>query len=97
MYRDVAVVRRRDPALLTTAGPDRVLLQCFPILPRKTMKVKVGFTLPLIPEGERSALALPYIAERNFSYAEDMTVRVWAESNTPLFNGAGGSLTEEHV
>ena len=96
-YRDVAVVRRRDPALLTTAGPDRVLLQCFPILPRKTMKVKVGFTLPLIPEGERSALVLPYIAERNFSYAEGMTVNVWAESNTPLFSGAGGSLIEETV
>ena len=96
-YRDVAVVRRRDPALLTTAGPDRVLLQCFPILPGKTMKVKAGFTLPLIPEGERSALVLPYIAERNFSYDDGMTVQVWAESNTPVFDGAGHSLTEETV
>ena len=29
-YKEVVVVRRRDPVLVTTCGPDRVLVQCFP-------------------------------------------------------------------
>ncbi|MDR1482787.1 MAG: hypothetical protein LBI74_09190 [Synergistaceae bacterium] len=94
-YRDVAVVRARDPALLTTAGPDRVLLQCFPVLPKKSMKVKVGFTLPLIPDGEESALVLPYFAERNFAYAPDMRVALWAESRAPISAGELSYLMEE--
>jgi hypothetical protein len=48
------------------------------------MKVKVGFTLPLTPDRDRSVLVLPYIAERNFAYAPGLKVSVWAESNAPI-------------
>jgi hypothetical protein len=64
-----------------------MLLQCFPVIPGKPMKVKVGFTLPLIPDGEQSVLVLPYIAERNFAYAEETRVALWAESNAPIRGG----------
>jgi len=83
------VVRRNlDPALLTTAGADRVLLQCFPVLPGETMRVKVGFSLPLSPEGGMAKLRLPYIAERNFAMALDKGVSVWVESDAPMSGNA---------
>ncbi|MDR3255437.1 MAG: hypothetical protein LBT31_07695 [Synergistaceae bacterium] len=83
-YSQVAVVQSRDPALLTTAGPDRVLLQCFPVNPDVPMRVKVGFTLPLIPDDGRMALLMPYIAERNFAFEPGQRVALWAESEAPL-------------
>ncbi|MDR2528383.1 MAG: hypothetical protein LBD04_05135 [Synergistaceae bacterium] len=83
-YRKVAVVRRRDPALLTAAGPDRVLLQCFPINPGVPMKVKVGFSLPLIPDGSLMTFQPPYLAERNFAFAPGRRTAIWAEGRTPL-------------
>jgi hypothetical protein len=82
-YRQVTA-RRRDPALLTTAGPDCVLLQCFPVNPNVPMKVKVGFTLPLIPDGSDMALQMPYLADRNFTFAPDKTMAFWAESRAPM-------------
>ncbi|MDR3280354.1 MAG: hypothetical protein LBT23_07565 [Synergistaceae bacterium] len=93
-YRDVAVTQRRDPALVTTSGPDRVLLQCFPVRPNIPMKVKVGFTLPLIPDGDKSSLVLPYIAERNFAYAPGLEVAVWAESNAAITTETAGLIKE---
>ncbi|MDR1965575.1 MAG: hypothetical protein LBQ36_02590, partial [Synergistaceae bacterium] len=78
------VARKLDPALLTEDGPDRVLLQCFPVPPKSRMKVKAGFTLPLVPAGGRMALQMPYFAERNFANAPGMSVAVSADSRTRL-------------
>lgn len=64
-YQEVAVQQRRDPVLVTTAGPDRVLIQCFPV-PRNggTMKVRLGITAPLLltPARPRRALSLSWTA-----------------------------------
>ena len=30
-YQKIAVERRRDPVLVTTSGPDQILMQCFPV------------------------------------------------------------------
>lgn len=79
-YEEVAVVQRRDPALLTTAGVDRVLLQCFPIEPGKTMRVKVGVTAPLCVRAGKAWLRLPHFAERNFTIDGKFTHSLWAES-----------------
>lgn len=66
-YQEVAIVQRRDPVLVTTCGPDRVLMQCFPVPPNGTMKVRIGISSPLIPDGDGKAMfALPYFVERNF-------------------------------
>lgn len=92
------VSRRLDPALLTTAGPDRVLLQCFPIMPGETMKVKAGFSLPITPEGGQGHLQLPYIAERNFDLKLETGVSVWAESDAPLSgNGILGTDSGKEI
>ena len=85
-YQEVAVVRRQDPVLVTWHGPDRVLMQCFPVPARGgRMKIRVGITVPLILEDAGSAvLRLPCFAERNFNILQRDVHAVWIESPTPL-------------
>jgi hypothetical protein len=46
-YQKVAIQQRRDPVLVTTAGPDRVQMQCFPVPPNGgLMKIRIGITAP---------------------------------------------------
>ncbi len=93
-YRDVAVVRRRDPALLTTCGPDRVLLQCFPIPPRGLMKTKISLCVPLCVRLGRAALRLPVIAERNFDVPAAFEHEIDVECRVRLENGSGLCLAD---
>jgi hypothetical protein len=83
-YQKVAVVQRRDPLLVTWAGSDRVLLQCFPIPPRGEMKIRLGITAPLVLSGsEAAAVRLPCFAERNFSIPSAQIHSLWVESDQP--------------
>ncbi len=80
-YQEVAVTQRRDPILVTTAGPDRVLMQCFPV-PQKggLMRVRLGITAPLEPlSTERVTYLWPRIAEANFAIREDLRHHAWLE------------------
>lgn len=95
-YRRV-VQRRRDPVLVTTAGSDRVLLQCFPV-PQGggEMKVRLGVTVPLqFEDRERVWLRLPCFLDRNFSVRGMPGHSVWVESKKRL-QGRGGPLQPEH-
>ena len=86
-----AVVRqRRDPVLVTTAGKDRVLVQCFPVPPLGgTMKTRLGLTVPLdVPALDRARLVLPRITERNFRIRPELRHAVWIEA-TGALSGAG--------
>lgn len=82
-YQEVAVVQRRDPVLVTTCGPDRVLMQCFPVpADGGTMKVRLGITAPLLPQsGDEALYILPRFAEQNFSSAEGLKHSLYAESS----------------
>ena len=66
-YKEVAIVRRRDPALLTSAGRDQVFLQCFPVPAFGQMKVKIGITAPLHGQGDQAFYRMPFIASENFT------------------------------
>jgi hypothetical protein len=91
----VAVVQRRDPVLVTSAGQDRVLMQCFPV-PRDggTMKVRIGITAPwLLPAQDQAALRLPSFLERNFNLPEGVRHSVWLESRQSLQRN--GNLRED--
>jgi hypothetical protein len=88
------VSKALDPALLTEDGPDRVLLQCFPVMPKETMKVKVGFTIPLIQDGGYQKLRLPYFAERNFTINDETRAVIWAESYAPIVSAMDGFTNE---
>jgi hypothetical protein len=76
-----SVVRaRRDPVLVTTSGPGRVLIQCFPVPARGTMKTRIGIVAPLeLPTVEQGSLVLPHFLERNFGVAETKVHSVWIE------------------
>lgn len=70
------VARRRDPLLVTTSGPDRVLVQCFPVPVGASMRIKVGLTAPLDFSRPAAWLDLPRFAERNFDIAGPHVVDV---------------------
>jgi len=87
------VVReKRDPVLVTTSGPDRVLVQCFPVPPNGgEMKVRIGITAPLLFEAGTSdlnktqgLLRLPYFLERNFGIPKEVSHTVQIESEKPV-------------
>lgn len=65
-YQQVAVVQRRDPALLSTIGPDRVLLQVFPVPAQGKARVAVEITAPLFLEKDGAMLRLPHLVQRNY-------------------------------
>jgi hypothetical protein len=90
-YKSVAIRQRRDPVLVTTAGPDRVLVQCFPVPPKGTMKVRLGITAPMrvAARAERATVGLPLILERNFAVREPLRHAVWLEGTTALSDPNG--------
>lgn len=80
-YQQV-VRRNRDPVLVTTAGPDRVLVQCFPV-PRDggLMKIRFGVTAPVDLEAmDRGVLRMPVLLEHNFDLPEATVHGLWLES-----------------
>jgi hypothetical protein len=98
-YRKV-VQRRRDPVLVTTAGPDRVLVQCFPVPPDNgTMKIRIGITAPLdLDTLAQGVMRLPYFSEHNFNLPETLTHGVWVESTEKVSAiGATTNLVEEQT
>ena len=84
-YKEV-VQQRRDPVLVTTCGPDRVLLQCFPVPPNGgRMKVRAGITAPLVLTSQTNGVfCWPHFLERNFSLREELKHSLWLESGQPL-------------
>lgn len=90
-----SIVRRsQDPVLVTTAGRDRIMLQCFPVPPKGgEMQVRLGITLPL-PVGppSRASLELPWIEASNFALDAALAPRVTLASQGELTAapGAGG-------
>ena len=90
-YQEVAVAQQRDPILVTTCGPDRVMVQCFPV-PRNggVMKVKLGVTTPLLMDSaERGRFIWPRFLERNFAIGADLKHSLWIESSGALANEKG--------
>jgi hypothetical protein len=96
-YKDVVTVQRRDPVLVTTAGPDRVMMQCFPVpAGGGTMKVRMGITAPMrLCRMDQAVCGLPSIIERNFGIGESMGHSVWIESSAAL-SDSSGLLKAEH-
>ena len=76
-YQKVAIRQRRDPVLVTTSGRDRVLVQCFPVPPAGTMKIRFGVTMPLVLEDLFHAkLVLPHFVYKNFRVPDEVEHRV---------------------
>ncbi len=79
------VRQRRDPVLVTSAGPDRIQVQCFPVPPNGEMKIRFGITAPLSRIEEKTGwLRLPRLLERNFAIAPETKHKVWIEATHAL-------------
>jgi hypothetical protein len=83
-YQQVAVQQRRDPVLVNTCGPDRILMQCFPV-PRSggIMKLRIGMSVPVtLDDAGQGIVRLPAFIERNFSIRETLKHSVWVKSKS---------------
>jgi len=89
-YQQVVRVLRRDPVLVTMSGPDRVLMQCFPVPANGgTIKIRLGITAPVQLESVAAGwMRLPSFIERNFSISEHTEHSLWLESRQPVQAGA---------
>lgn len=85
------VHQRRDPVLVTTTGPDRILMQCFPVPPDGgIMKIRLGITAPLeMKTPDRAAMRWPHLTERNFTIQEAFRHSLWVEGGCPLTSPGG--------
>jgi hypothetical protein len=86
-YQKVAIQQRRDPVLVTTAGRDRVLVQCFPVPANNgEMKIRFGITLPLVLEDELHAkLLLPHFNFRNFRIPGEVKHSISIQGKAPMW------------
>ncbi len=90
-YKKV-VVQRRDPVLVTTSGPDRVLVQCFPVPPRGgEMKIRFGVTCPLDRGVAPGRFWLPQMVEWNFGIDDQLEHTVWVQSKSDLTSPLGST------
>jgi len=90
-YQNVVQVRR-DPLLVTTAGPDRVFIQAFPVPAGGEQRLKLGITAPLdLATAETGYLQLPRLIDANFNLGEAAAETVWISAPTHgLGRVAGG-------
>jgi hypothetical protein len=74
------VQERRDPVLVTTYGPDKVLVQCFPVPPKGDIEIRFGITAPLKVSADlsKASLTLPRLTERNYEFGGNQHVYLYA-------------------
>ncbi len=89
-----AVLEKKDPLLVSTCGSDQILVQCYPVQPGQTVKVKLQIAAPMsITKDKKATLMLPAFLERNFQV--DVPVKVDIKSSEPLIAGALKSIQPE--
>ncbi len=87
-YKEVAVVQRRDPVLVTMVGPDTVMVQCFPVPAMGEMKIRLGVSAPL----DERRWELPRIIERNFGTSNKTEHAVWLQGDCSFELTGGDKL-----
>lgn len=86
-----AVMEKKDPLLVSTCGSDQILVQCYPVQPGQTVKVKLQIAAPMsITKDKQASLMMPAFLERNFQV--DSPIKVDIKSNEPLTAGAIKSI-----
>lgn len=87
------VTQRRDPVLVTNVGGDRVMLQCFPVPVKGTMKTRVRIASPMLIEKETSTLVLPKLVENNFDVFSYMKTSI--SSTTPFVSNPPSLIVDK--
>lgn len=101
LYRASVVEKRQDPLLVSLAGADQVLLQCYPVPERGVpMTVELDIVAPLQEQTPgHFVLIPPTFDERNFVLEQPLSVQVDSEApltvSTPKKNETGASLAAD--
>lgn len=62
-----SIKKHLDPLLVSTSGPNEVLIQCFPVQPAVPVTIKVSMICPMALKGlDKGCLELPVMSEENF-------------------------------
>lgn len=82
IYRN-NVKEHKDPLLISTCGPNQVLIQCFPVQPNSSMSVHLNFAAPLTlsKDNASASLMLPAFTERNFQFDVPAHIALTANGN----------------
>lgn len=84
---------RKDPLLVSMAGQDSVLVQCYPVRKGSTTKIKLHIVSPLVVSGKgEESLPLPTFEERNFAISKPHRLSLTGDSKMTV---TGISGTEE--
>lgn len=87
-------LRMHDPLVITQESPGHILIKAAPVEPGgQEMKLRIGFTAPLRPDGNRGSLQLAHIEDSNFNISNLQDVHI--ESLTPA-RASGANVTAEH-
>lgn len=95
-YKSI-VKRKQDPLLLTFAGKDQIMLQCFPIAAKGgKMKIRLGINSPLVlTKSKSNRQYLPFISENNFNLSEQLSHQFWFESKGYISSKVAGTTNEQ--
>lgn len=67
-YQSAVENHKRDPLLVSMAGKDSVLVQCYPVVKGQKSKIRLHIATPLVVAGNHEeSLLLPTFEERNFA------------------------------
>ncbi len=90
---ETVTATKRDPALVTVTGKDRIQLKCFPVPANGEMKVRIGITVPIALESMKTGyMTLPYFQDRNFAMSAMHSI--WIESKNDLDIGSGEFVSD---
>ncbi|MDR3615887.1 MAG: hypothetical protein P4L53_20180 [Candidatus Obscuribacterales bacterium] len=79
------VLRKQDPALIRYLGKGRVLLQCYPVVHGKEMKVSVTMVAPLkLDSASQASLALPRLMASNYNANVCHDIHFFTDGNLKL-------------
>lgn len=85
IYRRSVEQHKKDPLLVSMAGPSEILVQCYPVPPHSTVKIKLNIVSPLELAGNGDAvLVMPTFEERNFQVDSATSVDLQAKSSADL-------------
>ncbi|MBX9571459.1 MAG: hypothetical protein K2X77_21385 [Candidatus Obscuribacterales bacterium] len=89
VYQEAVKQHKEDPLLVSTCGPDQILVQCFPVHPDGDLKVDLHIVAPMVlgESDDRALVSLPTFVERNFQLDEKSLV----EAASVGLLGADGS------
>jgi hypothetical protein len=91
------VRQNRDPVLVTWSAKNRIFVQCFPVLPQKRMKIRLGITspMPLSQNKKQAYFYPPQILASNFNLSHKLHHNIWLEAKQNIASSTLVNLKPE--